>query len=251
MSRPPLIGLLSLWLVAGCSEPSGPFAPGEAALEFFPMVEGARWLYRVDLGIGETELEVVARGLRDVQGLDGPVFIMDEINRGQSFGMARLAPTGYVIAGGRIRRYTGLDYTESGEIQLLGGEDAAILLPHHVRGSHTWSEETRMFELPEGGGGQARFEGHTEMLAALEVPAGRFEDVLLVRTLYWDPDIDSAGPLMSYEDYYARGVGLLRSVTRNEQDASAQMVEQRLLHFSFPQPESVGNPPERGSNLRQ
>ena len=49
MSRAPLIGLLSLWLVAGCSEPSGPLAPGEAALEFFPMVEGARWLYSVDL----------------------------------------------------------------------------------------------------------------------------------------------------------------------------------------------------------
>ena len=208
------------------------------------MVEGARWLYSVDLGIAETELEVVARGLRDVQGLDEPVFIMDEINHGESFGMARLAPTGYVIAGGRIRRYTGLDYTESGEIQLLGAEDAAILLPHHVIGDHTWSEETRMFELPEGGGGEARFEGHTEMRAALEVPAGRFEDVLVVRTLYWDPDVDSGGPLLSYEDTYARGVGLLRSVTRNEQNASAQMVEQRLLHFSFPQPESVENSPE-------
>ena len=50
------------------------------------------------------------------------------------------------------------------------------------------------------------------------MPAGSFKDVLLVETEYWDPSIDEDAPLLAYQDYYARGVGLLRSVTKNVRD---------------------------------
>jgi hypothetical protein len=66
------------------------------------------------------------------------------------------------------------------------------------------------------------------------VPAGTFTDVILVETEYWDPSIDSDKPLISYEDWYARGVGLLRSVTKNSREGGKRMAEQTLESYEFP-----------------
>jgi hypothetical protein len=62
--------------------------------------------------------------------------------------------------------------------------------------------------------------------------------VLVVETEYWDPALRPEGPLIAYQDFYARGVGLLRSVTSNARDGGVQMAEQTLLDFDFPEQEA-------------
>ena len=58
--------------------------------------------------------------------------------------------------------------------------------------------------------------------------------MILVETEYWDPSIDEAAPLIAYHDWYARGVGLLRSVTMNAHKGGKRMAEQSLESYEFP-----------------
>jgi len=89
-------------------------------------------------------------------------------------------------------------------------------------------------QQPEGGGGLIKWTGRTRRADAVTVPAGTFSDVILVETEYWDPKIDTEKPLISYQDWYARGVGLLRSVTTNSRDGGKRMAEQTLQSYEFP-----------------
>ena len=76
------------------SESSTERAPGPAATEFFPLVKGARWTYKLDLLVTSTEIEVLAKGDTQVEGLGRLAFVMDERNLGQALGMAPVGPTG-------------------------------------------------------------------------------------------------------------------------------------------------------------
>ena len=68
----------------------------------------------------------------------------------------------------------------------------------------------------------------------MRVPAGRFEDVIVVRSEQWDREWRDTEPLHSYEDYYARGVGLIRSVAHNHtRFLPIAEMEQELVEVSF------------------
>ncbi len=209
-------------------------APGAAASDFFPLVKGARWTYELDLIVTSTKLEVVAKGQTDVAGLEGGAFVMDERNLGQSFGMAEVGPTAYVVADGFLSRYTGMDYTDPDHLKMLGAEDPTRVIPLGATAGSEWTHETRLMQQPEGGGGLIKWTGRTKLAEPVTVPAGTFSDVILVETEYWDPSIDSERPLISYQDWYARGVGLLRSVTKNAHDGGKRMAEQTLESYEFP-----------------
>ena len=228
---------LALCLILGaCSAESQPqVAAGAAAREYFPLVTGARWVYRVDFGgLRRGQLEIIGKGTRSVTGLEGDVFINDEVIDGAAVGFADVAPVGYLAVEGFLGQVSGLDYDGKGGVRVLAGEDPKRFLPIDPKQGASWEESSRMFELPEGGGSVTRWSRRIEARDSLAVPAGTFRDVLLVESKYWDDEVSQEQPLMRYEDYYARGVGLLRSVTFNEQDGGRQIVEQSLLRYAFP-----------------
>jgi hypothetical protein len=219
---------------ATCGGPPPPGASGAEANSYFPLVRGARWVYALDLGLfRKTEVEVVGEGIQNVEGLEGSVFVMSERTMGEAFGLVERAPTAYVVSQGYLSRYAGVDFTESGSVRLLGSEDPTWLFPTTGEFGATWTQETRLMELPEGGGGRIRWVGLTSLEPSLRVRAGTFADVLKVRIEYHDPS-QGEGRLLVYEDYYGRGVGLLKSVTYNEQEGHSQMVEQELVRYEFP-----------------
>lgn len=228
-----MIGLL------GCGPSQSARAPGAtgvAANEYFPLVAGARWRYKLALEIGDGEVEVVARGDSAVEGLPGLAFIMDEhALDAAELGIAEVGPTAYVARDGFLCRYTGLDYRSPTELRMLGGEDPARVMPIGAAPGAEWTHSTRLLQQPEnGGGGLIDWTGRTVHVPELVVPAGTFKDVLLVETEYFDRSVNADAPLLSFQDYYARGVGLLRSVTTNVRDGGVQMAEQTLLDFDFP-----------------
>lgn len=231
MREPARVLALCLILAACKGEPE--LASGAAAQQYFPLVAGAHWVYRMDLGPNRGELEIVGRGTKSVPGFDGEVFINDEVIDGEAIGFADVAPVGYLTVEGFLGQVSGLDYDEKGDVRVLAGEDPKRILPVDPQQGATWEETSRMFELPEGGGGVSRWSRRIEARESLEVPAGTFRDVLMVESKYWDDDAEEK-PLMRYEDYYARGVGLIRSVTYNEQAGGGQVVEQSLLRYDFP-----------------
>ena len=216
------------------SESSTERAPGPAATEFFPLVKGARWTYKLDLLVTSTEIEVLAKGDTQVEGLGRLAFVMDERNLGQALGMAPVGPTAYVAADGFLSRYTGLDYTQGDHLKMLGAEDPTRVIPLGATPGTEWTNETRLMQQPEGGGGLIKWTGRTKRAESVTVPAGTFTDVILVETEYWDPSIDDQAPLIAYQDWYGRGVGLLRSVTLNARDGGKRMAEQSLESYEFP-----------------
>ena len=222
-------------ILAACSRGEPEVASGAAAQQYFPLVKGAHWVYRVDFGgLRRGEMEIVGQGARSVPGIDGDVFINDEVIDGKAVGFADVAPVGYLTVEGFLGQVSGLDYDEKGAVKVLAGEDPKRILPVDPQHGATWEESARMFELPEGGGGVTRWSHRIEARESLAVPAGTFRDVLMVESKFWDGEASSEKPLMRYEDYYARGVGLVRSVTFNEQDGGRQVVEQSLLRYAFP-----------------
>jgi hypothetical protein len=220
---------------AACRAPAPPpIAPGAASAEFFPLVKGARWVYSLDLIITSTKIEVTAKGDTDVDGLPASAFVMDERTVGENFGMAPVGPTAYVALDGFLCRYSGLDYTQADHLKMLGAEDPTRVIPLGATPGSEWTNETRLLQQPEGGGGLIKWTGRTKRAEAVTVPAGTFKDVILVETEYWDPSIDMDHPLITYEDWYARGVGLLRSVTKNAREGGKRMAEQTLESYAFP-----------------
>ena len=231
------VGLAAVVASLGCNASESPRASGGAAQDYFPLVRGAHWRYKLELELGSAEVEVVARGDSAIEGLAGLAFVMDEHALGaEALGIAEVGPTAYVARDGFICRYTGLDYRSPDQLRMLGGEDPARVMPIGAAPGAEWTNETRLLEQPEnGGGGLIKWTGRTKAVARLSVPAGEFEDVLLVETEYWDPTVSPDAPLIAYQDYYARGVGLLHSVTKNVRDGGTQMAEQTLLDFDFPE----------------
>jgi hypothetical protein len=232
-----IVGIAASVASFGCNSSESTHASGAAAKDYFPLVPGAHWRYKLALEIGSGEVEVIARGDSAVEGLAGVVFIMDEhALNADALGVAEVGPTAYVARDGFLSRYTGLDYREPDRLRMLGEEDPTRVMPLGGAAGAEWTHDTRMLQQPEnGGGGLIKWTGRTKNVAVLVVPAGEFKDVLLVETEYWDPEQSPDAPLLAYHDYYARGVGLLRSVTMNARDGGKQMAEQTLLDFDFPE----------------
>jgi len=232
-----LAACLILAACSGGAEPQG--APGAAAEEYFPLVEGARWTYALT-GMVDGEVEVIARGQRQVRGLDEPIFIMDEVADGRALGFADVAPVGYVRQSGYVGRYLALDYDE-GDIRLLAGEDAERILPLDPEGVTEWEGQDRIFELPEGGGGARRTLHRLSSVELLEVPAGSFRDLIVVESQYWEPEASEL-PILRFQDFYAKGVGLIRSVTYDERQGGKIALEQDLVRYTFPDGNAAGGP---------
>jgi hypothetical protein len=220
-------------LLAGCNGQSQP-AQGSAAASYFPMVPDARWVYALRSSVGQLEIEVTARGEMPLPQDRGDVFVMDEKNLGPRLGFAEVAPVGYVATHGYIARISAIDYDASGSLRLLGQDEPTWILPLDPEPGHSWGQQTAMFQTPEGGGAQLGWSGEVKPRTTVTVPAGRFEDVVEIETLYRDASEGKIEAKVIYRDYYARGVGLVRTVTEDPSGNPTHRIEQVLLEYHFP-----------------
>ena len=98
---------------------------------------------------------------------------MDERDLGQALGMAPVGPTAYVVADGFLCRYTGLDYTAPDHLKMLGAEDPARVIPLGAMPGAEWTNETRLMQQPEGGGGLIKWTGRTKRASRSRCQRGR------------------------------------------------------------------------------
>lgn len=230
----PSLLLVACAILAACGRESGP-ASGAASGDYFPLVVGARWVYRLRSGLGDLEMEVVAKGEMPVQGRDLRVFVMEETNRGPSLGFVETAPVGYLIEHGFVARLSALDYDREGRLRLLGQQDVpSWFLPVRPRVGESWAQESRLFSTPEGGGARLGWSGEIRKLTTITVPAGTFPEALAVHIEYHDPTDARQGPAVVYDDYYVRGIGLVRSSTTDPSGDGSHAIETVLVEYRFP-----------------
>lgn len=219
----------------GCTRESTPLS-GPEAQAYFPMVDGGRWVYRLATPAGDLEVEVTARGEMELPGGRGIAFIMDEKNLGPDLGFVETSPVAYVTDGGYVARFSAVDYDTSGTLRMMGLDEPAWVLPLEAAPGHRWVQHTGLFQTPEGGGAELGWSGEVKPLTSVTVPAGHFDDVLEVETHY--RDASGGGGMVDdvvYSDYYARGVGLVRSISQGPSGAPGTRIEQVLLEYHFPE----------------
>lgn len=226
------LALCAAWGLGGCGGERRP-APDE--LGYFPLVEGARWRYRLSSELGTLQLEVTARGEQALPG-GRQVFVMDERNLGPSLGFAKVAPVAYVVDEGYVARIEGIGYDSAGELRTLGQSQPTRILPLDPKPGESWGQDHSLFETPEGGGAHMGWNGDVLEATTVTVPAGTFEDVVQVSIAYYDDSNRSVRPKVLYRDYYARGVGLVKSVTEDPSGDSSHTIEQVLVDYDFPAP---------------
>jgi hypothetical protein len=199
-----------------------------AGASWFPRSAGAFWVYQLDSPSGRSEVRVDARGETQVAQV-GAVFLAVE-TRSDAGPFDAVNPVGYVEDTGYVARISGLVYDGSGRLRVVGDARSTRILPLAPRPGQRWVQET--VELESGGPeGRLHWEAEVHGREAVDVPAGRFDDVLEVRTTLRD----ASGALMGrYRDVYARDVGLVYGIAQNG-DEPPHVEEMRLLRYRVPE----------------
>jgi hypothetical protein len=228
------LSVLALLLTAPVRGETGPEAAAprqEDASRYFPLAPGTRWVYRERVGLfRRRRVEVTALGLRPVRGLDTPLFVFEERGDKPFLGIEDAGLLGFRIEEGFVVRFSALGEDSRGELRLFG-EEGVRILPVAPRGGEHWEQLAHLFYTPGGAGAARQWESDLTLLRSLRVPAGRYRDVAKVVADYRDPELSQTSPEITYEDYYAPGVGLVRSVARNREGGFWKRVDRELVEF--------------------
>jgi hypothetical protein len=192
----------------------------------FPFPEGARWQYnQKDLsgsGVEET-YELFFRGTRKVEQVESELLIIDEvIPRGTS-------PTGYFLKEGFLMKVLGLAYDQKEKEKIvwqseqmrrnlgLAPGNIEKFLPETLTVGTKWQSRTPVLNAVIDG------EYHIVSQEEIEVPAGKYPSCFridsVMKVIPMGPDgkeITEATTSFSSSDWYAAGVGLVKSKVQQE-----------------------------------
>jgi len=227
----------ALALLSSATTPP-PHAAGPAARDYFPMLPGAHWVYEMRTGLfSHTKLEVTSRGERPVRDSERGMFVFEERADGELFGLEPAGLVGYRVSGGYVTRIPAIELESDGVVHLFG-HGAVAFLPVDPRSGQRWNDQVDVFDAP--GRATQSWTAEVENVGRVHVAAGTFDDVIVVRSAAWDLEWRTDEPLHSYEDYYARGVGLIRSVAHNHtRFLPIAEMDQELVEVRFDQGEGA------------
>jgi hypothetical protein len=188
--------------------------------------------------LGRRQVVWTAEAAREVRGADMPLFVVREKGDGSFFGIEDSGLLGYAVVGEFVIGFSALGEDSRGELRVFGSE-GLLMLPVHPAEGQSWEQELALFSTPESRGAPRHWNARVERLSSLSVPAGRFDDVVKVEMEYRDPSLSKERPQLSFEDYYAAGVGLVKSVSRNHEGGFWRTVTRELESFE-PAPDSPG-----------
>jgi hypothetical protein len=209
-------------LLAGCQR-------RDAAGDWFPRVAGAYWEYELEAASGRSQLRVDARGETEVPELGLRLFLAEE-TRSDGGPFDAVNPVGYVVDGSYVARISGLVYDGAGRLRVIGGAQATRILPLAPSPGLRWAQET--WELGDAGSAARLSWGAVVRgRAEVDVPAGRFDDVVEVETTLRDAEGAVIG---RYRDTFARNVGLVHGSARIGSEAAPRVEELRLIRYRVP-----------------
>jgi len=214
-------GALLAVTVASCGVVPAPRAR-PASADFFPLAPRSRWEYVISSRAGGDSFRFVATVRQDeFLAKDGRVCsIVDERYTDASAG--ERFPVVYCAEGGFLHRVMSLEY-RGGALEDNGLRSGEVkFLPTDLTHIHAWEGRTNAYRLSDGSGFDV--EQYHQVASDPErvvVPAGEFPHCVRVETTAVHSAIGADGEPIGprfvyyYSDWYAPGVGLVKTEQRN------------------------------------
>ncbi|MGA2410270.1 MAG: hypothetical protein ABSG46_07785 [Candidatus Binataceae bacterium] len=228
----------------GCQgEKSSAVFDPKLAGQFFPLLPQAEWTYRVNSKSQQNTYAITDTvvGQKYVPSLDVTGQVVSEyydMDRGGT------RPIVYVAKDGYFDRLSGLDY-EKDDIQApaWGRSEDGAFLPQRLVPNLSW--DSKSFPFGHVQGAFDIKETHKTFLEGDEVvvPAGHFANCIRVETAALFEGGEYAkkqqSSKLTYEDWYAPNVGLIRTITYEGDPNGSEMERVELLHYKLPGAPSV------------
>jgi hypothetical protein len=220
-------------LVALATASCGPMSLRHASrADFFPLAPESRWEYVVNRRAGRDRFHFVATVRpNDFHTADGrSCRVVDE--QYGDVGDTERFPIVYCVENGFLHRVMSLEY--KGETLEDNGLRSGELkfLPTDLRRAGAWEGVTNAYRLPDGSGFEVeqlhRVVPEPERVV---VPAGTFPECVRVETTAIHSAVSDGGVhtgprvVYYYSDWYAPGVGLVKTQQRNTDDSVLATIE--------------------------
>lgn len=246
-------GIALAAILAGCSPPPAlvpvlPASPSATRVEdYFPLTPDSRWTYRVrDLAKAwtyETRVRVFPPRRFDFLGRDGIPVEERYSSVGGPLFVEEQEPIVYYRDEGFLHRVY-LTY-QAGQLVPQSGSRDSRHLPEVLRDGTSWDSETTAFRVGGGLGIQVvhHHEVHLET-DVVSVPAGDFTGCIRIDTYSsHGAGSDRGGGEIAfwYSDWYAPGIGLVRTqqwddVERREERSKIELLEASIAEPAGSQP---------------
>ena len=193
---------------------------------YFPLGAGSSWVYSMTHHGKETRFTTRVKGSRFIEPLKRKMVIVDEDQLGEHL------PVGYFEDGdGFLNRFVHLEYVEGLAIASEANGTSQRILPADPGTLVQWESREMML------GVRHLWRSRLKRGAVVDVPAGRFGDCLVVESagLPLNEGVQSAmRPLGRYrfKDWYAPGVGLVRSESHNDRQSEGPEVVSVLTEYN-------------------
>lgn len=216
-----IVGLFTL-LTVGCAAAVKRHDLALPTADFFPLTPSSHWEYLVSRRTDGAPLRFVATVQPDeFMGPHGHGCRIVDERYGDRPADER-TPIVYCTEGGFLHRVMSLEYRGESleDTGLRSGE--LKFLPVNLGGTQTWEGRTNAYQLADGSGFEVR-QLHQVYVQKepVDVPAGHFERCVRVETTAIHsataPDGSAVGTrvVYYYSDWYAPGVGLIRTEQRS------------------------------------
>ena len=210
-----------------------------ATLDYFPLTPTSRWEYVLNRRAGNSPVRLVANvRTNDLQGPNGHGCRIVDEHYGDGPEDER-TPIVYCLEDTFLHRVTSFEYRGDAleDTGLRAGE--VRFLPLDLAGTPSWEGRTSSYRLADGSGFEVR-QLHRVFVQnePIDVPAGRFERCARVETTAMhsatSPEGSPVGPhiVYYYSDWYAAGVGLVRTEQRNAGHEVVATVELVSYHVA-------------------
>ena len=198
--------------------PRASFSPNR---EFFPLQPGTLWIYEVQDFKGQVDLKrVIVRGSHYLKTQNTSGVIVEESGGNSDELLLDVSwhPVAYYRRGEFLYRFSGLSYVEAELREFRLGQAEEKVLPEDLSAHPEWESDFEVFHVGQGIGYAVRSVSTvSESLDTVTVRSGTFQNCLRVETRAVSGSLphraEEPQVLFRYTDWYAPGIGLVKSVT--------------------------------------
>jgi len=239
--------LVAVMVTATACKSGGEWKADPSA-DFFPLKTNMVWTYRVNSKSQRANYAVTDRviGSQYVPALNLTGLVVAEF---YNLDRAGLRPIVYLDQGGYLTRLSGLDYAENQiKAPAWGRSEEANFLPEHLTPDREW--KNTLFPYGKLPGSFDVTQSHKSFMepADVIVPAGDFKNCIRIETqAHYEGGAyaqQKQNLNLTYEDWYAPNVGLVRTVAYQGGPNGPEMERVELVRFdSAPNTAAQGAPP--------